>query len=99
MVRQIVWTLNAQEDRRRIFKYWNNRNKSTIYSKKLNMLFIENLKLVGKRPYIGKRTDKDNVRAKIVKDYMIFYEITDSHIVVLTIWDCRQDPEENKYKI
>jgi toxin YoeB len=99
MVRQIVWTLNAQEDRRRIFKYWNNRNKSTIYSKKLNMLFRESLKLVCKRPYIGKRTDKNNVRAKIVRDYLIFYEITDSHIVVLTIWDCRQDPEENKYKI
>ena len=99
MVRQIVWTLKAQEDRIKIFTYWNDHNKSTTYSKKLDRLFKESLKLICRRPFVGKKTDKNNVRAKIVRDYMIFYEITDNHIVVLTIWGCSQDPEKSKYKI
>lgn len=99
MARQIVWTFQAQDDRKRIFEYWNARNKSNLYSRKLNRLFTESLKLVGKRPLIGKRTNVVNVRAKIVRDYMIFYEITDEHIVVLTIWDGRQSPLNREFDI
>ncbi len=99
MARQIVWTFQAQDDRKRIFSYWNSRNKSTQYSKKLNRLFTDSLTLVCKRPLIGKRTDLLNVRAKIVRDYMLFYEITDEHIVVLTVWDSRQNPLNRKFKI
>jgi len=99
MARQLVWTFQAQDDRKRIFKYWNTRNQSTLYSKKLNRLFTESLKLVCKRPLIGKRTNVANVRAKIVRDYMIFYEITDEYIVVLTIWDNRQNPTNRCFEI
>lgn len=88
MAGQIVWTLKAQEDRKRILEFWKDHNKSAIYSRKLNRLFIESLKLVCKNPNIGKRTNKDQVRAKIVKDYMIFYEAKGNHIVVLSVWDC-----------
>lgn len=99
MARQIVWTFQAQDDRKQIFKYWNSRNKSTLYSKKLNRLFKEALKLVAVRPLIGKRTNRNNVRAKIVRDYMLFYEITTEHIVVLTVWDCRQNPVNRNFKL
>jgi toxin YoeB len=95
MAKQVVWTIKAQADRKDIFKYWNNRNKSTAYSKKLNEFFKENLKVVSKRPYIGKKTNKENVRPIIIRDYMIFYEITTHHIVVLVVWDCNQDPDKN----
>jgi toxin YoeB len=99
MARQIVWTFQAQDDRKRIFQYWNDRNKSNLYSKKLNRLFTDSLKLVCKRPLIGKRTAIPNVRAKIVRDYMLFYEITTEHIVVLTVWDSRQNPINREFEI
>lgn len=35
MARQIIWTERAQKERIAIFSFWNNRNKSVIYSKKL----------------------------------------------------------------
>ena len=44
--RKIVWTDFAKESRLAIFSYWNNRNKSTTYSRKLNLLFQESLKQV-----------------------------------------------------
>lgn len=98
MAKQIIWTFKAQDDRKDIFNYWNKRNKSTTYSKKLNYLFKESLKIVSKRPYIGKKTTIENVRAKIIRDYMVFYEITDRYIIVLTVWDCKQDPDKSEFK-
>ena len=96
MARQIIWTNKAQKDRISIFTYWNNRNKSVVYSKKLNELFKESLLLISKHSMIGKLTDKENVRVKVLRDYLIIYEITENEIIVLTIWDCRQKPEDLK---
>jgi toxin YoeB len=94
MVRKIIWTESAQRDRIAIFTYWNNRNKSNAYSIKLNELIKESLSLISKYSKIGKRTDKENVRVKVVKEYLIIYEVTVNKIIVLTIWDCRQNPED-----
>lgn len=77
MAKQIVWTAIAQSDRQQLFEYWNNRNKSSIYSKKLNALFISSLNLIAIKPYIGRRTSMNNVRVKVVKDYFLFYEFTE----------------------
>jgi toxin YoeB len=43
-------------------------------------------------PKIGRPTNLENVRIKIVKDYLIIYEELESEIHILTIWDSRQDP-------
>jgi addiction module RelE/StbE family toxin len=94
MARQIIWTQKAQRDRLEIFSFWNSRNKSVIYSKKLNELFKESLLLICKYPLIGMLTNKEDVRIKVLRDYLIIYEITTSEIVVLSIWDCRQNPED-----
>jgi len=96
MARQIVWTERAQADRIAVLSYWNKRNKSTLYSQKLNELLRESLLLISRHPFIGHSTDKENVRVKVLKEYMIFYEITVKEIVVLLVWDCRQNPEDLK---
>jgi toxin YoeB len=92
MVRQIIWTEKAQNDRIAIFTYWNNRNKSVLFSKKLHELIKESLQLICRHPMIGKPTKMENVRVKVLRDYLIIYEITEKEIIVLSIWDCRQNP-------
>ena len=52
--------------------------------------------LISRHPFIGHSTDKENVRVNVLKEYMIFYEITVKEIVVLLVWDCRQNPEDLK---
>jgi toxin YoeB len=94
MVRQIIWTERAQKERKEIFTFWNTHNKSWFYSRKLNELINESLKLICKHPFIGKPTNKENVRVKILKAYLIIYEITPKAIVVLSVWDSRQNPED-----
>lgn len=95
MVKQIIWSRRAQSERKEIFKYWNLRNKSNIYSKKLNELLKEAVRLISEYPEIGKSTDDKNARIKIVRDYLIIYEVDlKDRLLILTIWDSRKDPKK-----
>jgi len=92
MVKQVIWTHRAQEDRRKILAYWRYRNKSVTYSRKLNQLFKQVIKIISEFPRIGKLTNDKNARIKVVKDYLIIYQESKTTIYILTIWDSRQDP-------
>lgn len=94
MVKRIIWSLRAHEDRIKILEYWKFRTQSNTYQKKLNKQFIEAIQIIKKHPKIGKLTDNQNVRIKIVKDYLIIYEELNDAIHLLTIWDSRQNPEK-----
>ncbi|WP_026632398.1 type II toxin-antitoxin system RelE/ParE family toxin [Dyadobacter alkalitolerans] len=93
MAKQVIWSVRALNDRKEILGYWIERNKSNSYSKKLNFLFKEAVKLIAKHPKIGKLTDEENVRIKIIRNYFIIYEETETHIHILTLWSSHQDPE------
>ena len=62
----------------------------------LNERFKEAIKIIKSFPQIGKMTDSENVRMKIVRDYLIIYEETETTINILSIWDGRQDPSKLK---
>ena len=92
--RKIVWTLEALETKTAIFSYWNNRNKSTLYSQKLNIHFKEALIKIRNFPEATKHTTNDAVRLLLVRDYYLVLNIADSVINVLEIWDTRQNPKD-----
>lgn len=96
MALKIIWSSLAQRKRKEILSYWSKRNASDAYSKKLNALFIEAVRQLAKFPFIGRTSDMDGVRVKIVREYLLFYEVSDIAIHILTIWDSRQDPDEIK---
>lgn len=97
MVKGIIWTFRAQQDRKAILTYWTQKNQSKEYSRRLNSLFKRAVKLIATHPRIGRRTDYDNVRVKIVRDYLIFYEEKSEQIFILSIWDTRRNPEDLPY--
>jgi len=98
MARQVIWTPLAQQKRKEILKFWIEKTQSKTYSTKLNNLFKESTKLLSNHPDIGRRTDMHGVRVKIVRDYLLFYEVSDSTISILTVWDSRQDPDDLKIR-
>ena len=57
MTKQVIWSLKAQNDKKVILNYWRQRNKSNTYSKKLNELFKESIRIIIDFPQIGKVTD------------------------------------------
>ncbi len=61
MAKKIIWSLNAQKDRRNILQYWNKRNQSNRYSIKLNKLFRDSVKIVSNYPGIDNRRDSSNL--------------------------------------
>lgn len=98
MVRKITWTPSARQSRLGIFIYWNNRNKSKLYSQKLNAEYKKALQKVSKIPEIGIETNNKNVRLILVTHFEIIYLISETEIKVLDIWDTRQNPENHPIK-
>ncbi len=61
MARKIVLSRESQNDKKDIFTYWNDRNKSKLYSRKLNKLFIAAVEFVAEFPLVGKKSNIENV--------------------------------------
>lgn len=93
MAGNIIWTSRAQNDRRKILEFWVEHNKTKSYSQKLDALFKEATQLIKAHPQIGQPTDIKNIRVKIIRDYLMFYELIDESIYILTIWDSRRNPQ------
>jgi len=91
---KIDWSIEARLDLIDILDYYNKRNKSTLYSKKLNSKINRSTKLIAKNPLIGLQSGIESVRALITGDYQIIYELSDNLILITMIWDCRRDPED-----
>lgn len=97
MVKRIVWLKEALDNKFDILNYWVNRNKSNIYSKKLNKLLRDTTKAIQRFPTLGRETKRKDVKSIQIKDYVIFYRETNDTIFILHIWDGRQDPTKRKY--
>ncbi|WP_407489136.1 type II toxin-antitoxin system RelE/ParE family toxin [Elizabethkingia anophelis] len=73
------------------------RNKSKKFSIKLNKLIVGTIKQIAENPGIGRKTNLENVRVKIIRDYLFFYEFDENYLKVLTLWDGRRD--ENSQQV
>lgn len=97
VARKIVWTALAKLQLQEIFEYFNHRNKSNIYSLKLNRKIQSELKLLQQQANIEKKTNMINVRGLLIENYYVFHEIQEHHIVILSVRDTRQNPESLKF--
>lgn len=95
--RKIKWTERAVRERNRILDYWYFRNKSIVYSKKLNVLFISTIDLIASQPEAGKIFHRElKICFVLVKSYRIYYLIHAEELIILSIWDTRRNPSEFK---
>ena len=92
MAKKIVWSKRALVERIDILEFWKFKNKSIRFSLKLDELFLEKIELVSIHPNIGKMTEFENIRYKIARDYLIFYEIFETEIHILSIKYGKQHP-------
>jgi len=98
MAKEVVWTKRAKKELIDILTYWIERNKSSIFSIKLNNLISEQLRLISEFPESGKRTDIPNVSLKIIQKYLLYYEMNNDTIYILTIRHGSKNPETLKLK-
>ena len=90
----LFWTQTAIKQRNYTFEYWNKRNKSRLYSQKLNLAIRGRTELLKQLPEMGKPTNYKNPRAIILGHYSILYKIQHKKIIITGFWDNRQDPEK-----
>jgi plasmid stabilization system protein ParE len=92
--RKIIWSHKARIKLTEILDYYYERNKSKTYSIRLQKEIQKSIRLLVKQPSLGIKTDDQSIRALIIGDYIIFYESAKDQIIIHSLWDCRQNPED-----
>lgn len=96
--RKVVWSSEAKIEFFEILDYYYQRNGNANYSKKLNQTIRQTTIRLKKTPYIGKKTNIENIRLLIEGNFLLFYSIHDTEIRILSIVDSRRNPEVIRYK-
>ena len=93
-IKEVVWTRSSEIQLQEILEFFNVRNKNAQYSRKLYKKFQSELKIAAQNPEIGIKTKLNGIRGLVVGDYILFYEILENEILILKVWDCKQNPEK-----
>ncbi len=89
----IQWSELALRDRREIFSFWNQHNKSNQYSKRLQVLIKLSLEILRENPEIGPKLEIGETRyVMIERHFKLIYTVRGNRIFILRFWDTRQDP-------
>jgi plasmid stabilization system protein ParE len=96
--RKIVWSKRAKIRLYTILDFYIVRNNSKTYSIKLQKLISKEVNLLLKQPDLGLKTSEDTTRGLIIENYIVYYEITYDRIIIHTIWDSRQNPDNTIIK-
>jgi toxin YoeB len=81
-----------------ILKFFDERNGSDRFSKKLLKMINKQIKLLKAMPEIGRLTDTPGVRIIFVERFGIDYQIRDKEVLIINIYSCQTDPEERYFK-
>ena len=89
--KKIIWSDIAKLQFRDILEFYTERNKSVTYSLKLLKETEDLLDILSKNEFIGRLTSNKSTRVIPFKAYLIFYDIRDDRIEIISYWDNRQD--------
>lgn len=95
----IIWSESADNELKSVLEYYNIRNGNTKYSLKLLKKVEEISEILSKNEYIGRLADNKKTRVIVMDVYLIFYEIAEFQINILSFWDNRQNPENRIDKL
>mgnify|MGYP005992916951 CR=1 FL=1 len=88
------WTKTALAQRNHIFSYWNKRNKSIEYSKRLLSVINERTHIILSFPKIGREVENSQHFTIPLEHYSIFYKIVGAKIIITAFWDNNQNPKK-----
>ncbi len=90
---KVVWSKKAEIELRKIIQFWDDKNGSTIYSKKLIFNIELAINLIKRNPNLGVKSNMQHVRMRLIlKNYYLIYKVEKKQIYILRFWDNRQNP-------
>lgn len=98
MVFEIVWTEHARTDFQNILIYLESEWSQQI-AEKFVTIFYQKVDLVAAFPFVGVASSKDKSIRKILitKQNALYYQLIGNRIVLLNIFDTRQNPNKNLF--
>ena len=98
MALEILYSPQFSDNLEAILSYFEERNGSDTYSRKLFQMIHKQILLLATMPEIGRLTDFSGVQILFVENYGIEYQIRDTAILVVDIYSCRTDPAKRRFK-
>jgi toxin YoeB len=96
--KEIIWSSLAKIQLATILEFYVERNGNAIYSLKLLKEVEDLLETLSKAEFIGRLTSNKVTRVVTMKVYLLFYEINNHRIEIVSFWDNRQDFKKSKIK-
>ena len=89
--KEIIWSARAESELKTILEFYIDRNGNSNYSLKLLNEIEDILDTLSRSEFIGRLTSNKKTRVLVMKVYLIFYDLNDNRIEILSFWDNRQD--------
>lgn len=91
--RKVIWTKKALFEMVEIMNYYANRNKSRIYSAKLQKEIKQIIKDLDFSVALPKKTSVENLFYFTHKHNSVFFSVLENNIFIESVWDERQNPQ------
>ena len=88
--KKIVWSTRASLELKQILEFYYQRNGSTTYSLRILNEVDYLLNTLSKNEFLGRLTSNKYTRVIPVKDYLIFYDVNQDIIEIVSFWDNRK---------
>jgi toxin YoeB len=98
MALEILYSQQFADNMESILRYFDERNGSDAYSRKLMGMIHSQIQTLTIFPEIGRMTDFPGVRILFVERYGIEYQIREDMILVVDIFSCLTNPDERLFK-
>ena len=92
--KKIIWSNRAESELKNVLDYFNIRNGNSKYSLKLLKEINQLLNTLLKNESLGRLTINKRTRVIVMSVYLIYYNITETEIQILSFWDNRQSPDK-----
>lgn len=96
---EILYSPQFADSLESILNFYDERNGSDTYSKKLFKMIHGQIRLLASYPEIGRITDFPGVRVLFVDRYGVEYQIRDKAILIVDIYSCLTDPSKRRFRI
>ncbi len=80
-----------------ILNFFDERNGSDKFSKKLLKMIHKQIGILATMPEIGRITDFPGVRVLFVERFGIEYQIRDKVILIIDIYSCQTNPDDRMF--
>ena len=94
----ILYSPQFADNLEAILRFYDERNGSDAYSRKLMGMIHSQIQSLAVFPEIGRMTDFPGVRILFVERYGIEYQIRNDVILVVDIYSCQTNPDDRLFK-